>query len=158
MGSLTWRHSGEAVDLVSITSLQGLEVLETSDFDFSTLDNLDTIERIEIVRGPTSAVQGADAVAGALQVITRDGKVVHPATGTPQGGIVSPILANVYLHYVFDLWADQWRSRHARGDVVIVRFADDIVMGFEHRSDAERFHHDLRINRPVCHRDLVGRR
>ncbi len=50
----------------------------------------------------------------------------------------------VYLHYVFDLWANQWRKRHARGDVAIVRFADDIVMGFEHRSDAERFHEDLR--------------
>src|SRR5664279_5221178 len=56
----------------------------------------------------------------------------------------SPLLANVYLHYVFDLWAHQWRSRHARGDVVIVRFADDAVVGFEHREDAERFWSDLR--------------
>ena len=52
--------------------------------------------------------------------------------------------ANVYLHYVFDLWANQWRTRHARGDVVIVRFADDVVVGFEHRDDAERFWADLR--------------
>ena len=57
---------------------------------------------------------------------------------------VSPLLANVYAHYVFDLWADQWRKRHARGDVVIVRFADDAVVGFEHRDDAERFWADLR--------------
>ena len=62
----------------------------------------------------------------------------------PQGASVSPLLANVYLHYVFDLWADQWRRRHARGDVVIVRFADDFVVGFEHREDAERFWADLR--------------
>ena len=64
--------------------------------------------------------------------------------GVPQGASVSPLLANVYLHYVFDLWAHQWRTRHARGDVIIVRFADDFVVGFEHRDDAERFWADLR--------------
>jgi RNA-directed DNA polymerase len=64
--------------------------------------------------------------------------------GVPQGASASPLLANVYLHYVFDLWAHQWRRRHAHGDVVIVRFADDFVVGFEHREDAERFWADLR--------------
>ena len=64
--------------------------------------------------------------------------------GVPQGASVSPLLANVYAHYVLDLWAHQWRGRHARGDVVIVRFADDFVVGFEHREDAERFWADLR--------------
>ncbi len=63
--------------------------------------------------------------------------------GAPQGATVSPLLANVYLHYVFDLWARQWRKRHAHGDVIIVRFADDVVVGFQHRSDAERFHKEL---------------
>jgi len=63
--------------------------------------------------------------------------------GSPQGATVSPLLANVYLHDVFDLWAQQWRRRHARGDVVIVRYADDIVLGFQHRSDAERFRREL---------------
>jgi RNA-directed DNA polymerase len=64
--------------------------------------------------------------------------------GVPQGASASPLLANVYLHYVFDLWAHQWRQRHARGEMVIVRFADDFVVGFEHREDAERFWADLR--------------
>jgi group II intron reverse transcriptase/maturase len=64
--------------------------------------------------------------------------------GVPQGASASPLLANVYLHYVFDLWAHQWRARHAHGDVVIVRFADDFVVGFEHREDADRFWADLR--------------
>jgi RNA-directed DNA polymerase len=64
--------------------------------------------------------------------------------GTAQGASASPLLANVYLHYVLDLWAHQWRRRHARGDVIIVRFADDYMVGFEHRDDAERFLHDLR--------------
>ncbi|MGH8829647.1 MAG: group II intron reverse transcriptase/maturase [Polaromonas sp.] len=65
-------------------------------------------------------------------------------TGTPQGAVASPLLANVYLHYVFDLWADWWRRQHAHGDVIIVRFADDFVVGFEHREDAERFQAELR--------------
>jgi RNA-directed DNA polymerase len=64
--------------------------------------------------------------------------------GVPQGASASPLLANVYLHYVFDLWAHQWRQRHAHGDVVITRFADDFVVGFEYREDAERFWADLR--------------
>jgi group II intron reverse transcriptase/maturase len=64
--------------------------------------------------------------------------------GTPQGASASPLLANVYLHYVFDLWADQWRRRKARGDVVIVRFADDYIVGFEQQQDAQRFLADLR--------------
>jgi RNA-directed DNA polymerase len=64
--------------------------------------------------------------------------------GTPQGATVSPLLANVYLHYVFDLWAEQWRRRQACGDVVIVRFADDFNVGFQHREDAERFQTELR--------------
>ena len=64
--------------------------------------------------------------------------------GTPQGAVISPLLANIYLHYVFDLWAQQWRQRHALGDVIMVRYADDIVVGFEHQADAERFLADMR--------------
>jgi hypothetical protein len=64
--------------------------------------------------------------------------------GTAQGASVSPLLANVYLHYVFDLWAEQWRQRHAHGDVILSRFADDYIAGFEHQDDAERFLADLR--------------
>jgi group II intron reverse transcriptase/maturase len=64
--------------------------------------------------------------------------------GSPQGASISPLLANVYLHYVLDLWAQQWRRRHARGDVIIVRFADDFVMGFQYEGDAKRFLEDLR--------------
>ena len=59
--------------------------------------------------------------------------------GTPQGAVVSPLLANVYLHYVLDLWVHQWRKRNARGDIIIVRYADDFVMGFQHHQEAERF-------------------
>jgi group II intron reverse transcriptase/maturase len=76
--------------------------------------------------------------------VIEDGAWTESLEGVPQGASASPLLGNVYLHYVFDLWAHQWRTRHARGDVVIVRFADDAVVGFEHRDDAERFWADLR--------------
>jgi len=76
--------------------------------------------------------------------IVEDGEWSSTEAGSAQGASVSPLLSNVYLHYVFDLWADQWRRRHAQGDVILCRFADDYVAGFEHREDAERFLADLR--------------
>jgi len=71
--------------------------------------------------------------------VLEDGKRTRSEVGTVQGGSVSPLLANVYLHYVFDLWVQRWRKTRAHGDVVVVRFADDFVVGFEHRTEAERF-------------------
>ena len=76
--------------------------------------------------------------------VLEDGTRTRSEMGTPQGGSASPLLANVYLHYVFDLWVQQWRRKRAHGDVIVVRFADDFVVGFEHREDAERFWADLR--------------
>ena len=76
--------------------------------------------------------------------VMEDGIVTSGEVGTPQGAVVSPTLANIYLHHVYDLWAHQWRQRHARGDMVIVRYADDLVVGFQHRNDAMRFIADLR--------------
>src|SRR5208282_4395798 len=64
--------------------------------------------------------------------------------GTGQGSVISPLLANVYLHYVFDLWAERWRRREATGDMIMVRYADDIVVGFQHESDARRFWEAMR--------------
>ena len=77
-------------------------------------------------------------------VLEEDGKVMHPATGTPQGGIVSPILANIYLHYAIDLWFDRCVRKNAGGDVFMMRFADDFVCAFQFRADAKRFEQDLR--------------
>ena len=73
-----------------------------------------------------------------------EGHRVVSEVGTVQGGSISPLLANVYLHYVLDLWAHRWRRREAQGDVVLVRFADDFVVGFEQRADAEQFQAALR--------------
>ena len=75
--------------------------------------------------------------------VMEDGQVMATETGTPQGAVASPLLANIYLHYVVDLWAKRWRQREATGDMIIVRYADDIVVGFQHKADAERFRTEL---------------
>jgi RNA-directed DNA polymerase len=71
--------------------------------------------------------------------ILEDGLVSVADSGTGQGSVISPLLANIYLHYVFDLWAERWRRQEARGDMIVVRYADDLVAGFEHEVDARRF-------------------
>jgi len=76
--------------------------------------------------------------------VLEEGKRIRVKEGTPQGSSVSPILANIYLHYVFDLWVQQWRRKRAQGDVIVVRFADDIVVGFQHKAEAEQFLRELR--------------
>jgi RNA-directed DNA polymerase len=76
--------------------------------------------------------------------VLEDGKRMQVEEGTPQGGSASPLLANIYLHYVFDLWVQAWRRTQAHGDVIVVRFADDAVLGFQSRADAERFLGELR--------------
>jgi RNA-directed DNA polymerase len=76
--------------------------------------------------------------------VIEEGSWMAVEEGVPQGASASPLLANLYLHYVLDLWAEQWRRRYARGDVIIVRWADDFVVAFEHRDDAERFWVELR--------------
>jgi RNA-directed DNA polymerase len=71
--------------------------------------------------------------------VLEDGIVTVEEKGTGQGSVISPLLANVYLHYVFDLWAERWRRREATGDMIMVRYADDLVVGFQHENDARRF-------------------
>src|SRR5271167_2324867 len=75
--------------------------------------------------------------------VLEDGKRIRVEEGTPQGGSASPLLANIYLHYVFDLWVQAWRQKWAHGDMIIVRFADDIVLGFQVKSDADQFRAEL---------------
>jgi len=71
--------------------------------------------------------------------VLEEGEWSKTEKGTPQGSVISPLLANVYLHYVFDLWVQDWRKRRAAGEVIVVRYADDSVLGFQYRADAERF-------------------
>src|SRR3984893_15284097 len=76
--------------------------------------------------------------------VMEDGIVTVSARGTGQGAVISPLLANIYLHYVLDLWAVRWRQREATGDIIIVRYADDFIVGFQHESDACRFLDEMR--------------
>lgn len=86
--------------------------------------------------------------------VLEDGRVTSAESGTPQGGSISPLLANVYLHHVLDLWAVAWRKRAARGDVILVRYVDDFVVGFEHEDDAQRFLAELRERLAKFHLEL----
>jgi len=76
--------------------------------------------------------------------VSEDGRLSETKVGTPQGAVISPLLANVYLHYVFDLWVQHWRQKNTKGDVIVVRYADDFVLGFQHRQEAEHFLSDLK--------------
>jgi group II intron reverse transcriptase/maturase len=75
--------------------------------------------------------------------VLEDGEVTYTEEGTPQGGSASPLMANIYLHYVYDLWVQQWRTRRAQGEVIVVRYADDTIVGFQHKSEAEQFLKEL---------------
>jgi group II intron reverse transcriptase/maturase len=75
--------------------------------------------------------------------IVEDGRVTRTSRGAPQGAVISPILANVYLHYVYDLWAHRWRQTKASGDMIVVRYADDTIVGFQHEHEARAFLYDL---------------
>jgi len=76
-------------------------------------------------------------------VLDTDGKVLRPESGTPQGGIISPVLANVYLHYALDLWFERVFQRSCRGGAFLHRYADDFVCGFGRAEDAQRFYNEL---------------
>ena len=76
--------------------------------------------------------------------VMEDGQWFETKEGTPQGAVISPVLANLYLHYVLDLWVKAWRKKVARGEMIVVRYADDAVLGFQNREDAEQFLEELR--------------
>ena len=74
-----------------------------------------------------------------------DGKRIRQEVGTPQGAVISPLIANVFLHYVLDVWAAQWREKNVRGDMIIVRYADDFVIGFQNYAEAVKFLTELKM-------------
>ena len=77
--------------------------------------------------------------------VMEEGEWKNTEMGTPQGSVISPLLANIYLHYVFDLWVDAWRRKCAQGEVIVVRYADDNVLGFQHLAEADRFLEEFRV-------------
>ena len=139
------RSPHQALDALAV-GIWGKKVNWVLDADirgfFETLDHGWLVKFIEHRIGDRRVVRLIQKWlrAGVLE----DGKRTVSEMGTVQGGSISPLLANVYLHYVFDLWVQRWRRKQARGDVVVVRFADDFVVGFEHREEAEKFVTELR--------------
>jgi group II intron reverse transcriptase/maturase len=138
------RSAHDALDAVAV----GVSVRKVNwilDSDLAKF--FDTIEHAWLIKFVEHRLADARVIrllkkwlhAGVLE----DGQIQRSELGTVQGGSISPLLANIYLHYAFDLWAEQWRRRHAKGDVVIVRYAYDWVAGFEHRMDVERFRRDV---------------
>ena len=134
------RSAHHALDALAV-GVSAKKVNWILDADISKF--FDTIEHDWLVKFIEHRVADARVVrlikkwlhAGVLE----DGRIERSELGTVQGGSISPLLANLYLHYAFDLWVKQWRGRHARGDVVVVRYADDWVAGFQYRDDAVRF-------------------
>ncbi|MBU2854155.1 group II intron reverse transcriptase/maturase [Acidithiobacillus ferriphilus] len=134
------RSAHNALDAVSV-GVGAKRVNWILDADIAKF--FDTIEHDWLVKFIEHRVADARVVrlikkwlhAGVLE----EGRITQSELGAVQGGSISPLLANIYLHYAFDLWVNQWRGRHARGDVIVVRYADDWVAGFQFRGDAERF-------------------
>jgi RNA-directed DNA polymerase len=139
------RNPHDALDAVTV-GIEKRSINWVLDADirgfFDTLDHAWLVKFIEHRIGDRRVVRHIRKWLNAG--IFEDGQWRGQEEGTPQGGSVSPLLANIYLHYVLDLWAEQWRGRHARGDVIIVRYCDDFIVGFQHQDEAERFWVELR--------------
>jgi RNA-directed DNA polymerase len=139
------RSAHQALDALAV-GIQTRKVSYVLDADirgfFDTLDHEWLIQFVEHRIADPHVVRHIQKWLSAG--VMEDGRCVEQEEGTPQGGSISPLLANLYLHYVLDLWAEQWRKTRASGDMIIVRYADDFVVGFQHESDAGRFLGELR--------------
>ncbi len=139
------RGQHQALDAVymALTSRKVSWVLDADIQGF--FDHLDHEWLMQFVSHRVSDRRVLDILVRTLQAGVEDeGRRERTRVGTPQGAVISPLLANIYLHYVLDLWVHQWRQRHARGEVYMVRYADDFVLGFQYHSDGLAFHAALK--------------
>jgi group II intron reverse transcriptase/maturase len=139
------RSQHDALDALSYALLKK-KVNYILDADVrSFFDNLDKSWMIRFIEHRVADPRVLRLIQKWLKAgVMEEGKWSEPKTGTPQGSVISPLLANVYLHYAFDLWVDVWRQKWAQGEVVVVRYADDIILGFQYQTDADRFLENLR--------------
>jgi group II intron reverse transcriptase/maturase len=139
------RSQHQALDALSYALLQK-RVNYVLDADIrGFFDNLDKSWMIKFVEHRVADPRILRLIQKWLNAgVLEEGKWSETKTGTPQGSVISPTLANIYLHYVFDLWVDAWRKKCARGDVIVVRYADDTVLGFQNQAEADRFLEALR--------------
>jgi group II intron reverse transcriptase/maturase len=148
------RGAHGALDALAV-SIQSKKVRWVLDADirgfFDAIDHDMLIEMLEQRVGDQRVLRHVKKWLNAG--VMEEGKKWYAEYGTPQGGSISALLANVYLHYAFDLWASEWR-KSARGDVYVVRYADDFVLGFQYRDDANRFLKELRVRLAAFHLEL----
>ena len=139
------RNPHQALDALAV-GIQGKRVSWVLDADIrGFFDNLSHEWAIKFVEHRVADYRVLRLIQKWLKAgVSEDGQWSESKVGTPQGAVVSPLLANVYLHYVFDLWIEVWRKKLARGEVIVVRYADDLVVGFESRAEAERFLEEFR--------------
>jgi len=139
------RSQHDALDALSYALLKK-KVNYILDADIrSFFDNLDKSWLIKFVEHRVADPRILRLIQKWLKAgVMEEGKWSEPKTGSPQGSVISPLLANIYLHYSFDLWVNVWRQKWAQGEVVVVRYADDTVLGFQYQADADRFVENLR--------------
>jgi len=140
MVSRPGRSQHDALDALSYALLKK-KVNYILDADVrSFFDNLDKSWMIRFVEHRVADPRILRLIKKWLKAgVMEEGKWSEPKTGSPQGSVISPLLANVYLHYVFDLWVNVWRQKWAQGEVVVIRYADDTIVGFQYQADADRF-------------------
>jgi RNA-directed DNA polymerase len=139
------RSAHDALDAVTV-AIQARKVSWVLDADIRAF--FDTLDHEWLVKFVEHRI-GDRRVTGQIRRwlnagVMEEGKRSEATEGTPQGGSASPLLANIYLHYVLDLWVNRWRRQPGRGEVVMVRYADDLVVGFQYQRDAERFQRELK--------------
>lgn len=148
------RNQHQALDALSLAIMKRVSWVLDADIRafFDTIDHARLMQMLELRIADTRVLRQIKEwlTAGVLE----DGTVQETDEGTPQGGSISPLLGNIYLHYAFDLWAECWRRQYARGEVTYFRFADDVVVCFQYREDAERFHAGMRERLAKFHLEL----
>src|SRR5213078_1147552 len=139
------RSQHQALDALSYALLRK-KVNYVLDADIrGFFDNLDKSWMIKFVEHRVADPRILRLIQKWLNVgVMEEGKWSDTKTGSPQGSVISPLLANIYLHYAFDLWVNVWREKWAHGEVVVLRYADDVILGFQHQTDADRFWENLR--------------
>src|SRR5499425_101339 len=139
------RSQHDALDALSYALLKK-KVNYILDADIASFfDNLDKSWMIKFVEHRVADPRILRLIKKWLKAgVMEEGKWSEPKTGSPQGSVISPLLANIYLHYCFDLWVNTWRQKWAQGEVVVIRFADDTITGFQYQADADRFLENLR--------------
>jgi group II intron reverse transcriptase/maturase len=147
------QHNGLDAIYVAITQRKVSWILDADIRGF--YDNLNHERLMEFVEHRVADKRVLRLIRKFLRAgVSEDGKWSKTVVGTPQGSVISPLLANIYLHYALDLWVKWWRNHHARGEVYIVRYSDDFVLGFQYRSDAVRFQTALRKRMGKCGLEL----